>query len=514
MILLLGIDVGTTGTKAVVINERGEVLTKASKEYPLYTPKPGWAEQNVEDWWDAVLTVIQDVLNTEGIAAHEVKALALSGQMHGSVFLDQESRVVRPPILWCDTRTTKQCHAISRQVGEERLSSLVSNSAFEGFTAPKVLWLKEHEPENYGRVRTLLLPKDYINFKLTGVLATEVSDAAGTLFFDVSERRWSDDLLQLLSIDRSILPEVLESTDAIGNLTAEAAKATGLTEKTLVIAGGADNACSAVGIGIIQEGLVSSSIGSSGVVLAHTDSVKLDPKGRVHFFNHSLPCKWYLMGVTLSAGLSLKWFRDGFGHIEVGMGKVLGIDSYDILAQEAATAPPGSEGLIFLPYLNGVRTPHRNAKARGVFFGISTRHGKAHFVRSIMEGVTYELRDSMEIMKELNIPISQVRVTGGGAKSPLWRQIQADVFDSEVAVMNVDEGPAFGAALLAGVGAGVYRDVGEAVAAAVTVNDRTPPIQENVVVYEELYPVFRSLYHSLKPSYDRVFEAVEHQACS
>lgn len=509
MTLLLGIDVGTTGTKAVVIEEHGEVIAKAFAAYPLYTPRPGWAEQNVENWWGAVLTVIQDILNTEGIAAHKIKALALSGQMHGSVFLDQENSVIRPPILWCDTRTTEQCCIIDRQIGVQRLCSLVGNAAFEGFTAPKVLWLKEHEPENYEKVRTVLLPKDYINFKLTGVLATEVSDAAGTLFFDISERRWSDDLLQLLSIDRSILPEVLESTDTIGNLTAQAAKATGLTEKTLVIAGGADNACGAVGIGIIQEGLILSSIGSSGVLLAHANSVKPDPKGRVHLFNHVLPEKWYLMGVALSAGLSLKWFRNVFGHRRTGT-KTFRTNSYEILDREAALSPAGSEGLIFLPYLNGSRTPHRDGKARGIFFGISTRHGRSHFKRSIMEGVAFELRDSLEIMKELGVPIRQIRVTGGGAKSLLWRQIQADVYNAEVVITNVDEGPAFGAALVAGVGAGIYRDVGEAVTATVRIVDRMSPIQKNVAIYEEFYSVFRSLYRSLKSNYDRVFELVEH----
>lgn len=511
MTLLLGIDVGTTETKGVVINERGEVFAKASKEYPLYTPKPGWAEQNVEDWWNAVLTVIQNILSTKGVSAHNVKALAVTGQMHGSIFLDAENSVIRPPILWCDTRTTEQCCTIDRQIGVQRLCSLVGNAAFEGFTAPKVLWLREHELENYEKVRTLLLPKDYINFKLTGVLATEVSDAAGTLLFDVANWRWANELLQSLSIDHAILPEVIESVDTIGNLSAEAAKATGLTKETLVIAGGADNACGAVEIGITQEGLILSSIGSSGVILAHADSAKPDPKGRVHLFNHALPGKGYLMGVALSAGLSLKWFRNAFGHRRTGT-KTFRTESYEILDREAALSPAGSEGLIFLPYLNGLRTPHRDGKARGVFFGISTRHGRSHFARSIMEGVAFELRDSLESIKELGVPIRQIRVTGGGAKSLLWRQIQADVYNAEVVVTNVDEGPAFGAALVAGVGAGTYSDVGEAVTATVRIVDRVSPIQKNVAIYEEFYSVFRSLYRSLKPQYDRVFELVEQQA--
>lgn len=504
--MLLGIDLGTSGVKALVISEEGKVLAKAFEEYSLYTPRPGWAEQDPEEWWDAVLKVIKNVLNSPGIEPKKIEGLALSGQMHGAVFLDKDNKVIRPAILWCDTRTSKQCKEITEKAGEERLFSLVSNAAFEGFTAPKILWLKENEQENYKRVKTLLLPKDYIVYKLTGILATEVSDAAGTLLFDVRNRKWSGELLDILEINESILPPVLNSIDIVGKVSAEASKLTGLSSETKIIAGGADNACSAVGNGIIEEELISSSIGSSGVIFAHTDTFKQDYKGRVHTFNHAVPNKWYLMGVMLTAGLSLKWFRDNFGQLERGIEYLSGIDSYELLDKEAASIAPGSDGLIFLPYLNGERTPHRNARARGVFFGLSLRHKKGHFVRSIMEGVTFGLRDSLEIIKELGISPRQIRLTGGGAKSNLWCQIQADIFNSEVAIMEIDEGPAFGAALLAGVGSGVYANIETAAAKTVRVVQRIKPIPENVVIYEKLYPIFNSLYIALRNEYDKAFD--------
>ncbi|MFQ5795670.1 MAG: xylulokinase [Candidatus Bipolaricaulia bacterium] len=498
MAVLLGIDLGTTGAKVLALNEDGTVLAQHTEEYPLDMPRPGWAEQHPETWWDAVVKAIQNVTETEQVKSDEVRGLALSGQMHGSVFLDEQDEVIRPAILWCDTRTTEQCRQISEAVGEQRLYELVGNPALEGFTAPKLLWLREYEPENYGRVKTMFLPKDYIVYRLTGRKGTEVSDAAGTILFDVSNRRWSDELLRKLDLSRSILPEVLESIDPVGELTEEAANRTGLPRSTVVVAGGADNACSAVGNGIVQEGLVSSSIGSSGVVLGHTDRPRHDPKGRLHSFNHSVPNRWYLMGVMLAAGLSLKWFREQFA----------GETSYRHLDEEAAAVPVGSEGLLFLPYLNGERTPHRDGRARGVFFGLSPRHGRGHFVRAILEGVAFGLRDSLELLKALGVQIEQVRITGGGARSPLWRQIQADVFNTEVVTTGTDEGPAFGAALLAGVGTGVYRDVAEAVQETVKLADRIEPIPKHVRIYDALYPVYRSLYPALKDAYQETFRIV------
>ncbi|MEE9539976.1 MAG: xylulokinase [Candidatus Thorarchaeota archaeon] len=504
MSLLLGIDLGTTGVKCLVINERGKLLAKASEEYQLYSPKPGWAEQDPNAWWDAVLKGVRHVINTDKVLPKDIEGLAVSGQMHGSVFLDKNNQVIRPPILWCDTRTEKQCREITKRVGEKRLYDLVSNFSFEGFTAPKVLWLKENEPRNYARLRTLLLPKDYIVYRMTGVLTTDVSDAAGTLLFDVRNRRWSQEMLKVLDIDGEVLPSVLESTDVVSEINEEVARATGLPKNIKVVAGGADNTCSAVGNGIIEEGLVSFSIGSSGVVFAHTDSVKQDTAGRVHAFNHSIPNKWYVMGVMLSAGLSLTWFRESFGELERSVQSLSGLDSYGILSCEASLAPAGSEGLLFLPYLNGERTPHRNAKARGVFFGISRSHKKGHFIRAIMEGVCFGLRDCLEIIEGLGIQTQQVRITGGGAKSELWRQIQADVLNKEVVTTSIDEGPAFGAALLAGVGCRVYEDVGEAVDYAVRIATGAEPIDENVGIYDALYPIFGSLYESVKGEYDMI----------
>jgi xylulokinase len=505
MALFLGIDLGTTGVKALVINEVGRVLAKHIETYPLYHPYPGWAEQYTEDWWKAVVRAIQAILSQLGNQAQEVISLAFSGQMHGSVFLNKAGQVIRPPILWCDTRTTPQCQEITERVGKDRLYTLVSNPALEGFTAPKVLWLREHEPQHYKQLHTLLLPKDYIVYRLTGRKVTEVSDAAGTLLFDVRHRRWSTELVELLELPPEILPEVLESIDVVGRLTPEAARVTGLSPHVQVVAGGADNTCSAVGNGIIEEGLVLSSIGSSGVIFAHTDTPRQDPFGRLHTFNHSIPNKWYLMGVMLAAGLSLKWFKEAFGEEEVRVARLAGLEAYELLDQEAAQVPPGSEGLLFLPYLYGERTPHQDAQARGVFLGISSCHGKPHFVRAILEGVAFGLRDSLELIEELGISIREVRLTGGGARSPLWRQIQADVFGRPVALPAIDEGPAFGAALIAGVGSGFYKSIMDAVQCAVQIRDHLEPRPEGVEAYQALYPIFKGLYGSLRSTFAELY---------
>jgi len=508
--ILLGIDLGTTGAKTLAIDAAGEVLATHTESYPLHRPRQGWSEQDPADWWEAVLEAIRRILAEEAVEEEGVKGLALSGQMHGSVFLDSEGEVVRPPLLWNDTRTSPQCREIERLVGEERLYQLVGNPPLEGFTAPKVLWLRENEPENFDKLDTLLLPKDYVVYRLTGKLRTEASDAAGTLLLDVADKSWSEEMCEALDLDTSILPQLLDSVDPVGPIKEEVARRTGLPRETTVVAGGADNACSAVGTGIIEEGLVSSSTGSSGVVLAHKDEMDVDEEGRIHSFNHAMPGKWYLMGVMLSAGLSLRWFKEEFGQLEESLSSLTGLDPYGLLDEEAEGVPPGAEGLLFLPYLGGERTPHRDSKARGVFFGISSSHEKPHFVRAILEGVTFGLRDSLELIKELGVEPKQIRATGGGAKSPLWRRIQADVFGQEVVATAVDEGPAFGAALLAGVGAGVYRDLEEAVEDAVSLDESTmtEPDPERVAIYEEYYPLYRSLYKSLKEDFARDFEIV------
>lgn len=494
----LGIDIGTSGTKALLVTSEGQPAASATVEYPLHQPKPGWAEQDAADWWEATITATRRVLEKSGVSGAAVKAVGFSGQMHGSVFLDEKGEVIRPPLLWCDVRTTEQCRSITERVGgRERLIELTGNPALEGFTAPKVLWLKENEPEAFARLRHLLLPKDYVRFRLTGEIAAEVSDAAGTLLFDVAQQKWSEAMLPALGLDESVMPPVVRSFDVAGRVTEEAAAATGLLAGTPVVAGGADNTCGAVGSGIVREGVFLSSIGSSGVVLTPSDVVAKDPGGRVHTFNHSTENQWYLMGVTLSAGLSLKWFRDQLSPAEKAIEGFGGPDAYDLLAAEASKSPAGSRGLFFLPYLNGERTPHADANARAVFFGLSGAHTRSDMVRSVLEGVTFSLRDSVEIMRELGRNVSEIRAIGGGAKSPLWRQIQADVFGADVLTLEIDEGPAFGAALLAMVGVGRYASVTEAADRAVRTKERTKPSADRDV-YEKAYAFYRSLYPAMK----------------
>ena len=508
MAYLIGIDVGTTGAKTILVDEKGTLLASAIEEYPLHTPQPKWAEQDPEDWWQATVKSIQRVLGDAKVPASEIKGLGLSGQMHGLVMLDANHRVLRPAILWCDVRTTEQCHYITETVGRELLVQSTCNPALEGFTAPKEIWVRDHEPEVLEKAATIFLPKDYVRFRLTGEIAAEVSDAAGTLLFDVRNRRWSEAVLNKLGIDPALLPSVYESVDICGTITPEVAALTGLQAGTPVVGGGADNACSAVGNGIVKEGRVSASLGTSGVVLAHTDTVKFDPNLRAHSFCHSVPNKWYIMGVMLSAGGAFRWYRDSLGTYEVEQAKKQGVDPYEILTQAAAEAPVGSEGLIFLPYLTGERTPHADANAKSVFFGLTLRHGKAHMTRAVMEGVTYGMRDSLEIIRGLGTSVDQIYATGGGARSPLWRQIQADIYNTELVTINIAEGPAFGAALLAGVGTGVYDSVESATDALINITSRTEPIPANVKRYEEYYQIYKSLYLALKPQFDRVTEVV------
>ncbi len=501
---LIGLDLGTTGAKALVINSQGEVLASNSEGYPLYQEEQGWSEQKTEDWLNSIIQALKKVLSAEEVNRKQVEGIALSGQMHGSIFLDEHGGVIRDPILWNDTRTSNQCREIRELVGEDHLIELVGNTVLEGFTAPKLLWLRKNEPENYSELETLLLPKDYITYRLTGRLITEKSDAAGTSLYDVEEETWSKEVCGKLKIEDSILPEVLNSVDVVEKIKPDVADKLDLPADVKVIAGGADNACSAIGNGIVEEGLLLASIGSSGVILAHTDSMQTDQEGRIHSFNHAKPGKWYLMGVMLAAGLSYRWFRDTFSYIEQEIERLSKINTYKLLNKEAAQVPPGSEGLVFLPYLNGERTPHKNPKARGVLFGISSNHDKRHFVRSIMEGVTFGLKDSLELIKGLGVNPAEIRITGGGGKSKLWKQIQADVFGKEVATTAVDEGPAFGAALLAGVGSGVFNSVNDAVDKSVEVVSKQYPDPENNTIYNDLYPIYRSLYDSLKEDYEKL----------
>jgi len=504
MAYLMGIDVGTTGTKTVLMEETGKILSSNVQEYSLHTPRPNWAEQNPEDWWVGVVKSINKVLSDSKVSGEDIKGIGLSGQMHGSVFIGRDHKVLRPCILWCDQRTAKECEYITEMIGKYRLIELTCNPALTGFTAGKVVWVRDNEPEVYQNTFKILLPKDYIRFRLTGSFATEVSDASGTLFLDVKKRRWSDEILEKLDVDRDLMPECFESQVVSGQITSKASRLTGLKAGTPVVGGGGDNAAAAVGSGIVKEGMVSSSIGTSGVVFAFSQKVKVDPSTRVHTFCHAVPGKWHVMGVMLSAGGSLRWFRDNLGAQEVDEAKKRNLDPYEVLIEKASTVKPGCEGLIFLPYLAGERTPHADPNAKGVFFGLTLRHQKAHLIRSILEGVAFGLRDSLEIIRDMGTSVKEVRALGGGARSSLWRQMQADIMNLEMTTLNVTEGAAFGAAILAGVGTGVYDSVEEACDNLILITSRTSPIRENVKVYDEYYKVYRSLYPALIEEFDKV----------
>jgi xylulokinase len=501
---LLGLDIGTTGVKGVLIDERGVSVAIAAVEYPLLTPKPNWAEQNPEDWWNATVLVIQRILSDSRAAPSSIKGIGLSGQMHSLVLLDKGHSVLRPAILWCDTRTEQECKWINGTIGRERMRDLVANPALEGFTLPKILWVRNNEPEIYKRIRTVLLPKDYIRFRLTGEVMMDVSDAAGTALFDVAHRRWAVSLLNQLAIASEWCPPVRESIDVCGKVMPKIARITGLEAGTPVVGGGADNTCGAVGTGVVKEGRVLASVGTSGVVFAHTDSMKVEPKMRVHTFCHSVPGAWYVMGVMLMAGGALRWYRDTFGQQEREEAKMRLGDAYDLMTEAASTIPRGSDGLFFLPYLAGERTPHQSAMARGAFIGATIRHTKAHFSRSVLEGITYGMRDSLEIVKSMGLEIQQIRLTGGGAKSKFWRQLQADIYGHEVALVNTSEGPAFGAALLAGVGSGVYRHVLEATENIVRVTESIAPDPTRAAMYSDWYEIYRGLYPALSETYSAI----------
>ena len=491
---LLGIDVGTGGTRAVLIDSDGRIITSATVEHiPFASPRTGWAEQEPQDWWRAASAVVRTVLSSEGVRPEEIGAVGLSGQMHGSVLLDARDEVVRPAIIWCDQRTETQCSALTDKVGAERLIELTCNPALTGFTLPKMLWVRELEPEVWQRVRAVLLPKDYVRLQLTGDKATDVADASGTLMFDVKHRKWSEEMLASAEIDESLLPRVYESPQVTGVVSAAGATATGLRAGTPVVAGAGDQAAGAVGMGIVSAGTVSATIGTSGVVFAVTDQPSLDPKGRVHTFCHAVPGRWHVMGVTQAAGLSLRWFRDQFGA-----GTEDGRDPYERLTDEAGKVPAGAGGALWAPYLMGERTPHLDPNARAALVGLTASHTRAHVIRAILEGVTFSLRDTFEIFRELNVPIKTIRLGGGGARSSLWRQIQADVYGRQVELVQAEEGAAYGAALLAGVGGGSWPSVDAACGAVVRVADRVSPEPSNAVLLDKQYEAFRLLYPALR----------------
>lgn len=494
---LLGLDIGTSAVKTLLLETSGVVIGNVTVEYPLSTPRPGWSEQNPEDMWQATVTSIKDLLTKFQVSPDSVLGIGLSGQMHSSVFLDSDYKVIRPAILWNDTRTSAQCRYIENVVGKNTLLEEVCNPALEGFTLPKVLWLRDHEPENFSKLRWLVLPKDYVRFRLTGNLQMEVSDAAGMLMMNVRKRVWSKPVLEKLNLSDEILPPIIDSVDVAGTISPEVARLTGLKEGTPVVGGGADNACGAVGSGVVTPGRGMFSLGTSGVVLAHLAEPKLITHGTVHMFNSCVPNQFYMMGVTLSAGLSFNWFRNQMGR---------SAESYDALTERAATAPPGSKGLVFLPYLTGERTPHGDANARASFVGISATHGEAELTRAVLEGVAFAFCDSVELLKEAGWNGTALRALGGGARSPLWKDIIASATGLTLEEINIDEGPALGAAILAGVGAKVYGSVLEASDSIIKVERVVEPNLEWRETYLELYGVYKGLYSALKDSFDRLVE--------
>jgi xylulokinase len=488
MTYYIGIDVSTTATKALLCDGTGTVVAVVSQEYGFETPQPLWSEQHPSLWWDGAVAAIQGVLAAAGVDGAQVAGVGLTGQMHGLVILDERDEVLRPSILWNDQRTAAECDEIRSRVGAQRLIDLTGNDALTGFTAPKILWVRRHEPAVYARIRHVLLPKDYVRLRLTGEHAMDVADGAGTLLVDLRARDWSDEVLSALEIPRAWMPPLHEGPAITGRVTAAAAAATGLKAGTPIIAGGGDQAAQAVGVGAVREGIVALTLGTSGVVFATTNAPRVEPRGRLHAFCHAVPGRWHLMGVMLSAAGSLRWYRD---TLAPGM-------AYPDLLAPAAAIEPGSEGLLFLPYLTGERTPHPDPLARGAFVGLTVRHTKAHLTRAVLEGVAFGLKDGFDLMNGAGLPaVSQVRVSGGGARSALWQQILADVLGAELVTVNTTEGAAYGAALLAGVGTGAWASVDEACDACVTVTGSVRP-SGAVEAYAAAHGVYRQLYPALK----------------
>ena len=482
--LFLGLDIGTSSVKSILISLDGSVAAVATAPLSLDTPEPGWAEQDPEAWWDAARAAIRDALARR--AGTRVAGIGISGQMHSSVFLDKRGAVIRPALLWCDGRTTAECREIvTRAGGETHLREWVCNPALEGFTLPKVLWLRNHEPAAFARLATVLLAKDFVRLRLTGTVATEPSDASGTLMFDPVHLRWSREMLDAVDLEPSLLPEVAGSSAVLGHVTKEAAALTGLAAGTPVVGGGADNACGAAGVGAITPGEAVSSWGTSGTVLAPTAQPRVDPKLRAHTFCHVVPDVWYVMGVVLSAGGAFAWYRDQCAR------DLPDADRDTQLVEEAATVPPGADGVTFLPYLQGERTPHRDASLRAAFTGLSLAHTRNHMTRAVLEGVCFALRDSLTILQELGLAPGHLLLTGGGAKSAFIRQLQADVFGLPVTTVNREEGGAYGAALLAAVGTGAFPDLKTAAQRTLTRQALTPPNPEIHRTYEPIYDRFR-----------------------
>ena len=495
---VLGIDVGTGGTRAVVAGPNGEIVGSATCEHvPFASPRIGWAEQDPHDWYRASGSAIRQAISAAAIDPSDVSAVGLAGQMHGAVLLDADDEVLRPALIWCDQRTQAQCDWLNTRLGERKILELTSNPALTNFTLTKLLWVRDNEPEIWKRFRRVLLPKDYVRFRLTGEHATDVAEASGTLMLEVAHRRWSEEMMSAVGLPMSCLPKLYESPEVCGRISEAGASHTGLKAGTPVVAGAGDQAGGAVGMGIVRAGAVSATIGTSGVVFAATDLPAMDPKGRVHTFCHAVPGRWHVMGVTQAAGLSLRWFRDLLRNSSHDF-------SYDELTREAASIPPASDGVLWAPYLMGERTPHLDPNARGTFTGLAASHTRAHLTRAILEGVAFSLKDTFSLFDEMHVPLKKIRLGGGGARSPLWRQIQSDVYGHEVEILVAEEGAAYGAALLAGVGAKFWKSVDEACDAVVKVQQRVRPDAASVKVLASQYENFRRLYPALKPLFGQM----------
>jgi xylulokinase len=496
----IGIDVSTTGVKSILVSQDGSILADSVVEYSFNSPKTGWAEHDPGEWYEATMESLRNLTQKSQSLLRNIVAIGITGQMHGSVFLDRENEVIRPALLWNDQRTFKECAEIERKVGKGTLLEEVANPALTGFTLPKILWLKNNEPNNFVRLRKVLLPKDYVRFKLTGVYATDVSDASGTLLFDVKNRVWSDFMLNSFDLHKEWLPECFESPEITGYLTKEAADYCGLKDGIPFVAGGGDQAAGGVGNGIVEKGLVSVTIGTSGVIFVSTEKPSVESGGKLHTFCHAVPGMWHVMGVTLSAAGSMKWFAEKIGTEVSDYSANQQVNSiYQQIDAQAAEVVPGCEGLIFLPYLTGERTPYPDPSARGVFFGLTNRHGKSHMARAVMEGVAFSLKDCMNLVSNMNIRVKRVMVSGGGAKSIIWKRIVADILEKDLITLNTTEGPAFGAAILGFVGAKVYRDVPTACKSMIKEVAVTRANYDNFGIYRKLYSIYANLYPALSP---------------
>jgi xylulokinase len=494
MLYFMGIDISTTSAKALIIDERGTVLATGSTAQPISQPKPLWSEQNPQDWWEGVVASIKSALSQAKLSGEAIAAIGLTGQMHGLVMLDTEGNVLRPAILWNDQRTQKQCDEMTDIIGFSRLIELTGNRAITGFTAPKILWVRENEPEIYKQCAHMLLPKDYIRYKLSGAYAMDMAEASGTSLLNVAKRQWSDEVLAALQIPREWMPTLCEGSEIASEVSSEAAALTGLKAGTPIAGGGGDQAAGAVGMGCVSPNKIGVTVGTSGVVFAPLSQYAYEPEGRLHAFCHSVPNQWHFMGVMLSAAGSLQWYRDSLAPDT----------AFDALLAEAATAPPASDGLFFMPYLTGERTPHPDALARGAFIGLTSRHSRAHMTRAVLEGVAFGLKDSFTLIAKAGLPSSyEVRISGGGAKSPIWQQIIADIFEAPLVNVNTPEAGAFGAALLGAVGIGAFASVPGACEASISTGERVEP-NKNVSAYRQAYAIYEDLYPSLKSVFHRI----------